>query len=200
MKCMLLSSNSTSVRLLLAFANQFDLMAFDVKTAFLHACLPYDLYVKQVPGYLEADTSTILHLLVALYGFKQSSHEWYKLLSMVLSTLGLVCCEADYAVFMGRWTTPPHNSVSLPPSGGPLFLIIPIHVDDNLTISNSLPLYEWFALEISKSIEFISLGPVINTRYLGQRVIRDRANKTKGVQGSEKKTWGQFFLRPISLD
>lgn len=70
MKCMLLSSNSTSVRLLLAFANQFDLMAFDVKTAFLHACLPYDLYVKQVPGYLEADTSTILHLLVALYGFK----------------------------------------------------------------------------------------------------------------------------------
>jgi hypothetical protein len=30
---------------------------------------------------------------------------------------------------------------------------------------------------MSKSIEIICQGPVINTRYLGQRVVRDRANK-----------------------
>ena len=64
-------------------------MAFDVKTAFLHARLPYDIYAKQIPGYPEADTTTVLRLLVALYGLKQSSHEWYKLLSTILSTLGL---------------------------------------------------------------------------------------------------------------
>ena len=160
-------------------------MAFDVKTAFLHARLPYDIYAKQIPGYPEADTTTVLRLLVALYGLKQSSHEWYKLLSTILSTLGLTRCEADHAVFMGWWTTPPHASIQLPSSGGPLFLIIPIHVDDGLAISNSLPLYEWFVLEISKSIEFISLGPVINTRYLGQRVVRDRANKTIKLSQSD---------------
>jgi hypothetical protein len=92
-----------SVRLLFAFANSFDLeiMSFNVKTAFLHARLPYDIYVKQIPGYPEADTSTVLRLLVALYGLKQSSHEWYKLLSSLLAKLGLLRCEADHAVFIG---------------------------------------------------------------------------------------------------
>ena len=177
----------SSVRLLLAFANHYDLeiMSFDVKTAFLHARLPYSIFVKQIPGYPETDASTVLRLLVALYGLKQSSHEWYKLLSTLLAKLGLLRCEADHAVFIGRWTSSPHSSVPLDPSGKPLFLIIPIHVDDGLAISNSLPLYNWFVMEITKSIEFISLGPVINTRYLGQRIVRDRANKTINLSQSD---------------
>ena len=63
----------SSVRILLAFATHFDLevMSFDVKTAFLHARLPYDIYVKQIPGYPEADSSIVLRLLVALYGLKR---------------------------------------------------------------------------------------------------------------------------------
>ena len=81
----------SSVRILLAFANHFDLeiMSFDVKTAFLHARLPYDIFVKQIPGYPEADPLTVLRLLVALYGLKQSSHKWHKLLSSLLAELGL---------------------------------------------------------------------------------------------------------------
>lgn len=35
-------------------------MSFDVKTAFLHARLPYDIFVKQIPGFPESDTSTVL--------------------------------------------------------------------------------------------------------------------------------------------
>ena len=95
----------SSVRILLAYANQHNLeiMSFDVKTAFLHAHLPYDIFVKQIPGFPEADVSTVLRLLVALYGLKQSSYEWYKLLSSTLATLGLLRCEADHAVFIGRW-------------------------------------------------------------------------------------------------
>ena len=67
----------SSVRILLAFANHYDLeiMSFDVKTAFLHARLPYSIFVKQIPGYPEADASTVPRLLVALYGLKQASHE-----------------------------------------------------------------------------------------------------------------------------
>jgi Reverse transcriptase (RNA-dependent DNA polymerase) len=160
----------SSVRMLLAFANHFNLeiMSFNVKMAFLHARLPYDIFVKQIPGYPETNPLTVLHLLVALYGLKQSSHELYKLLSSILATLGLLQCEADHAVFIGRWTSPPHPSIMLPSSGAPIFLIIPIHVDNGLAISNSLPLYRWFVTEITKSIEYVCLGPVINTRYLGQ--------------------------------
>jgi hypothetical protein len=177
----------SSVRILLAYANHFNLeiMSFDVKTAFLHARLPYDIYVKQIPGYPELDPSTVLRLLVALYGLKQSSYEWYKLLSSTLAALGLVRCEADHAVFIGRWTAPPHTSIPVHPHGDPLLLIIPVHVDDGLAISNSLPLYNWFVMEISKTIEFICLGPVLNTRYLGQRIIRDRTNRTIQLSQSD---------------
>ena len=52
----------SSVRILLAYANHYDLeiMSFDIKTAFLHARLPYDIFVKQIPGFPESDTSTVL--------------------------------------------------------------------------------------------------------------------------------------------
>ena len=55
-------------------------MSFDVKTAFLHTRLPYDIFVKQIPGFPEANPTTVLRLLVVLYGLKQASYEWYKLL------------------------------------------------------------------------------------------------------------------------
>jgi hypothetical protein len=59
----------TSTRLILAYANHHDyeIMSFDVKTAFLHTKLSYLLYAKQIPGFPEADPDTILRLLVALY-------------------------------------------------------------------------------------------------------------------------------------
>jgi Reverse transcriptase (RNA-dependent DNA polymerase) len=188
-----------SVRILLSYANHFDLeiMSFDIKTAFLHARLPYDIYVKQIPGFPELDSTTVLRLLVALYGLKQSAFEWYKLLSTTLSTLGLTRCDADHAVFIGRWTTPPHSSIPPHSSGNPLFIIIPIHVDDGLAITNSLPLYTWFVSEISKSIDFVCLGPILNTRYLGQRIIRDRANKIIRISQSDLivnllEDWGLY--------
>ena len=102
-----------SVRILLAFANHHDyeIMNFDVKTAFLHARLPYSIYVKQIPGYPEDDPTTVLCQLVALYGLKQSAFEWYTLLTNLFSDLGLFRCEADYAVFIGRWSTPPDPTI-----------------------------------------------------------------------------------------
>ena len=148
-------------------------MSFDVKTAFLHARLPYSIYVRQIPGYPEDDPKTVLRLLVALYGLKQSAYEWYTLLLSVLSDLGIFRCEADHAVFIGRWLTPPDTTISLPTSGEPLVLILPIHVDDGLAICNSVSLYAWFVREISKRVDFVCLGPVTNTRYLGHRIIRD---------------------------
>ena len=60
----------TSIRIALAFAahNDLEIMSFDVKTAFLHAKLSTTIFCKQIPGFPEADSSTVLRLLVALYG------------------------------------------------------------------------------------------------------------------------------------
>jgi Reverse transcriptase (RNA-dependent DNA polymerase) len=170
----------TSVHILLAFANYHDykIMSFDVKTAFCDARLPYSIYVKQILGYPEDNPKTVLKLLVALYRLKQSVYEWYKLLSNVLNSLGLLHCEADHAVFVGQWNTPPHPSIPTLSSGATLTLIVPVHVDDGLAISNSLPLYQWFTTEMSKKIDFVCMGAVINWRYLGHHIICDCSNKT----------------------
>lgn len=48
----------------------------------------------------------------------------------------------------------------MPSSGGDLILMVPVHVDDGLAVTNSLPLYNWFIAELSKELEVIDLGPV----------------------------------------
>jgi Reverse transcriptase (RNA-dependent DNA polymerase) len=196
----------TSVRILLAFANNYDyeIMSFDIKTAFLHARLPYSIYVKQIPGYPEHNPRTVLKLLVALYGLKQSAYEWYKLLSTLLGSLGLLRCEADHAVFVGQWTTPPHPSITTLSLGTPLTLIVPIHVDDGLAISNSLPLYQWFAMEMSKKIEFVCLGAVVNSRYLGHHITHDHVNRTIRISqadliGDLLEDWGMKNCKPANI-
>jgi Reverse transcriptase (RNA-dependent DNA polymerase) len=93
----------TSVHIILAFANahSYEIMSFDVKMAFLHVQLPYSIYVKQIPGYPEENPKTVFKLLVTLYGLKQSAYKWYKLLSKIFSSLGLLHCEADHTIFIG---------------------------------------------------------------------------------------------------
>lgn len=142
----------TSIRLVLAYTTQQDLelFTFDVKTVFLNAELKQEIYVRQIPGYPNDDPSLVNYLLCALYGLKQSSHEWYNLLHDVLISLGLQCCDIDKAVFFGCWTSPPHAFIDMPADGSPLLMIIPIHIDDGLTASNSIPLYYWLIAEINK--------------------------------------------------
>ena len=147
----------TSIRLVLAYAAHYDLeiMSFDVKTAFLHAKLSTTIYCKQIPGFPEADPQTVLRLLVALYGLCQSSYEFYMLLLSLMVRLGLTRCEVDHAVFSGHWSSPPDASIPMPSDGSDLLLLIPVHVDDGLAVTNSIPLYTWFITELCKDIEVV---------------------------------------------
>jgi hypothetical protein len=167
----------TSIRIALAYAahNDLEIMSFDVKTAFLHAKLSTVIFCKQIPGYPEADPSTVLRLLVALYGLRQSSYEFYMLLRKLMTRIGMTRCEVDHAVFYGRWSTPPDNSISMPSNGEDLILMVPVHVDDGLAVTNSIPLYSWFITELSKELEIIDLGPV--SMFLAIRIHRDRPRR-----------------------
>ena len=93
----------TSIQIMLAYVAHGDLeiMSFDVKTAFLHAKLSTVIFCKQIPGFPEADSHTVLRLLVALYGLHQSSYEFYMLLFKLMVCLGMTHCEVDHAVFRG---------------------------------------------------------------------------------------------------
>ena len=149
-------------------------MSFDVKTAFLHAKLDYLIYAKQIPGFPEANPHTGLHLRVALYGLCQFAYKFYIFLLKLLICLRLFHSELDHSVFIGHWTSPPHPSISMPSSGKSLILIIPIHVDDSLIVTNSTPLYNWFINQLTPDLEIMDTGPV--SMYLRNRITRDRAN------------------------
>ena len=88
-------------------------------------------------------------------------------------------CSGKIGAWIGCPLTPTLTSSE------PLTLIVPIHVDDGLAICNSLPLYNWFITEISKKIDFVCLGTVSNTRYLGQRIICNHPNKTIQISQSD---------------
>jgi hypothetical protein len=167
----------TSIHIALAYAAHYDfeIMSFDVKTAFLHAKLSTIIYCKQIPGFPEADSSTVLRLLVALYGLRQSSYEFYMLLRKLMIRLGMTRCEVDHAVFYGRWSSPPDPSIPIPPEGDDLILLVPVHVDDGLAITNSIPLYNWFVSELSKELEIVDLGPV--SMFLAICIHRDRTHR-----------------------
>jgi hypothetical protein len=162
-------------------------MSFDVKTAFLHAKLSYLLYAKQIPGFPEADPDTVLQLLVALYGLRQSAYEFYTFFLKLLIRIGLSRSELDHSVFIGRWVSPPHSSISMPLTGKPLILIVPIHVDDGLVATNSTPLYLWFIDQLTPDLEIVDMGPV--SMYLGERITRNRTNR---------KLW--ISQRPLLVD
>lgn len=56
----------------------------------------------------------------------------------------------------------------MPLTGKPLLLIIPVHVDDGLVITNSTPLYGWFINQLTPDLEIINTRPV--SMYLGNRI------------------------------
>ena len=136
-------------------------MSFDVKTAFLHAKLSTVIFCKQIPGFPEADSSTVLHLLVTLYGLKQSLYKFYMLLRKLMTCLGMTHCEVDHAVFYGSWSSPLADTIPMPSNGNNLILMVPIHVDDGLAITNSIPLYTWFLHQEKREMEILGNGKKI---------------------------------------
>jgi hypothetical protein len=171
---------TVSIRTVIAYSvtNDWELRGFDFKVAFLHATLSEEVYIRQIPGFPEADPTHVLRLKKALYGLKQSAYEFYKYLNATMSLIGLTRLDVDRAVWLGVWTkSPDPKSVPMPPDGSPLILIVPVHVDDGLASTNSSHLYDWFILQLrARGVDVKDLGPV--SVYLGIRFIRDRAHRT----------------------
>ena len=166
-----------SVRILLAWAavRDLDIYQFDCKTAFLHAKLRHPLFARPFPGYPASSSSKVLRILAALYGLRQSAYEFYMLISSLLLALGMVRCEVDHGIFMGEWTSPPDPSITMPSDGTPLVLYVPLHVDDDLAITNSHSLYAWFLATLSVRLHIVDLGAC--SKFLNILILRDQPNR-----------------------
>ncbi|KAE8245646.1 hypothetical protein A4X03_0g7461 [Tilletia caries] len=71
-----------------------DLHQIDFETAYLNANLTHDIYMLPPDG-VELEPHQVLKLRRALYGLKQSAHDWYAVLRDSLKTFGFEQCALD---------------------------------------------------------------------------------------------------------
>jgi len=95
------TANLTSVRVLLQKAAQEDLLLhqMDVKTAYLHAPIDYEIYIDQPEGYEERGEGLVCKLEKSLYGLKQSGRNWNRILHACLTENDFAQNPADHCVY-----------------------------------------------------------------------------------------------------
>ncbi|GAA5820848.1 hypothetical protein JCM11491_006320, partial [Sporobolomyces phaffii] len=114
---------SILVLLALAVIKKWDVLQFDVSTAFLHAKLgdKVELFVRQPPGFVDPNNPSKVHRLrKSLYGLRQAGRLWSEHFIGCLKEMGFEQSKADESLFV-RWKD---GKVA----------IIPIHVDDGLVM------------------------------------------------------------------
>ena len=154
-----------SLRILLSIAAALDLelMALDVKTAFLYGELDEELYVRQAEGFVQPGKENYVYrLLKPLYGLKQAPRKWNEKFNSFLVMFGLIRSTADPCIYYHVGDDP--ND----------FIVIGIWVDDGLIASKS----KSKALEIIAYLEQhfeMTSGPA--DIFIGLEITRDRAQK-----------------------
>ena len=144
--------------------------------AFLNVPLSHVIYCKNIPGFPLPSTSPKHNSMLVkqmIYGLHQSSREFYIFLQGVLEDIGLTWNDHDHAVFYSSFITPPDPFVQLSANGSPLQIIMPVHIDNGLVVTNSLLLYHWILSCMNKKLEIIDQGPA--SLYLSIRIQWDLA-------------------------
>ena len=94
-----------TLRTLLSFAVQNILFIdqMDVTTAFSNGYLNEEIYMEQLPGYMEKGKESLAcKLRRSLYGLKQIPHCWNQRLTAYLQGLSFDRYESDYCVFVKK--------------------------------------------------------------------------------------------------
>ena len=79
---------------------QYDLIVhkMDVKMAYLHAPIDYEIFVEQPEGF--KTNKLVYRLSKSLYGLKQSGRNWKKMLHECLIWNDFIKNPADHCVYM----------------------------------------------------------------------------------------------------
>ena len=112
-----------SYHALLALAAKLNLEThhLDIETTFLNGTLDEEIYMR-APDDSNTKSDGIWQLKKSLYGLKQASHIWNKLLDGTLKKLGFKRCNKDTCVYVYQ-----SNNA---------FIILAVHIDDMLIVSN----------------------------------------------------------------
>jgi hypothetical protein len=132
----------------LAVTLNWDLKQYDIKTAFLHGVLPLDesMFMEQPPGFeCPGKEDWVWQLLKSIYGMKQASRVWNKMLHAAVSKWGFQRLECEWCVYICR-----------SPTGT---IIFSIHVDDIFSAASSPEENDRFRDFLKSQWEISELGP-----------------------------------------
>jgi hypothetical protein len=148
-------------RALLAMAHRCPTVMvtqLDVVSAFLHADIDVETYAEIPAGLrLPGDEDKCFRLRKSVYGLKQASRLFYKLLAKTLLGMGFTQSKLDECLFTKRVDDQ--------------FIHILVHVDDMAVFHNSTTLYDLTLSHLREIFELKELGPI--KEFLGLVVDRD---------------------------
>jgi hypothetical protein len=148
-------------RALLAMAHRVPgvvVTQLDVVSAFLHADIDVETYAVIPPGMRNpGDEGKCFRLRKSVYGLKQASRLFYKMLTQTLVGIGFIQSKSDECLFTLR--------------DGDRFVHVLAHVDDMAVFHNDEALYQATLCRLRETFELKELGPI--KEFLGMVVDRD---------------------------
>src|SRR5258708_37358786 len=119
----------------------------DVETAFLNGKINEEIYMRAPKGFkkLGFDMNNLWRLSGSLYGLKQASQIWNKLLDQVLKSFGWCRLSSDWCIYIWR-------------DAKDRMMILAVHVDDMLLAGNSCDLMEEAKAWLAKHFKIKDMG------------------------------------------
>lgn len=168
-----------SIRILLSLAavKDYEIVQFDIKTAFLYGDLNEEIFMTQPEGF-ENGSGQVCKLKKSLYGFKQAPRQWHEKFDSSLKQLGLKSTDYDSCVY-----TMENDS---------LYLVL--YVDDGLIIGKSKTAINCLLTKLQNKFEITT---TLDNYYLGLEIERDREKKIIRVHQS---MYTKSILKRFKMD
>lgn len=138
-----------TVRLVLSLATTsgWSIRQLDVKNAFLHSSLTKEVYMEQLPSFIDPQLPKhVCCLHKAISGLKQAPRAWFQRFSHFLLQYGFQCSRTDSSLFV------------FSRSEGSLYLLL--YVDDIVLTSNNPNLLQTFVTRLSHEFAMKDLEPL----------------------------------------
>ena len=179
----------STVRMMLAFAVQEDLemLLLDVKAAFLNGELDEVIFMEQPEGYVIKVRETMVYrLLKAIYGLKQASRAWRKLINDFLKNLGCTQSNMDSSLY------------SFIIDGEKIYILV--YVDDILLLGRIMSALKNVAQKIAEKFQVRIEESV--TKFLGIIIEQDSARKTVKIHSCTLidqmiDKFGMAYCKPV---
>ena len=146
----------------LVAAEDLEMCALDIKTAFLYGDLDEVVYLKQPVGYEIGGRKAVCRLQQSLYGLKQSPRQWHVKLRAALLAAGFEISEGDPSLFILR------------DESGRVLTVV--YVDDCAIAGRTVAAMQRVVAVIQHC--FTAQVDSEPTRFVGFEIARDRPNRT----------------------